>query len=74
MQRMDAAISKEENCFGVGICIRDEHVLKAKTYLFKGIPSPAEAESMALLQAIFNGYLTWLIKRLFSKGIVRWLL
>ncbi|KAL6513680.1 hypothetical protein OROHE_019540 [Orobanche hederae] len=51
---LDAAIFREENKFGGGICVRDENgaFRGAKTMWFYGSPSPREAEATVLLQAL----------------------
>ncbi|KAH1069287.1 hypothetical protein GYH30_006765 [Glycine max] len=37
---VDAALCNHQQCFGVGMCIREEHgqFIKAKTVLHRGIP------------------------------------
>ena len=51
---VDAALFKEQNCFGVGMCLRDSrgHFMKAKTRRFHGVPLPYEAEACGLKEAI----------------------
>lgn len=52
---IDAAIFKQQQIFGAGICIREGHgrFLKAKTTWQHGqLPDPAEAEAWSLLQAL----------------------
>jgi hypothetical protein len=42
---VDAAIFKEQGCYGVGMCLRDVNgkFIVAKTAWFYGIPQPQEA-------------------------------
>lgn len=51
---VDAALFKEHNCFGVGMCLRDSrgHFMKVKTTTFYGVPLPYEAEACGLKEAI----------------------
>ncbi|GAU28961.1 hypothetical protein TSUD_153770 [Trifolium subterraneum] len=51
---VDAAIFKEQNCFGAGMCIRDHsgNFIRAQTTWTYGNPQPHEAEAWRLKAAI----------------------
>jgi hypothetical protein len=51
---VDAAIFKDQGCYGVGMCLRDEngHFIAAKTAWFHGLAQPQEAEARGLKEAI----------------------
>jgi hypothetical protein len=51
---VDAALFKENHCFGVGMCIRDYrgHFVKANTAWFDGVPTLMEAEAWGIKEAI----------------------
>ncbi|KAH1069039.1 hypothetical protein HKD37_03G007122 [Glycine soja] len=50
----DAIIFKDQNVFGIGMCLRDDNgtFIKAKTKHYQGTPQPQEAEVYALHQAL----------------------
>lgn len=50
----DVAIFKEENTFGIGLCLRgaDGTFVKAYSEFHQGIPRPEEAEAFALHKAL----------------------
>ncbi|KAK2404967.1 hypothetical protein QL285_054266 [Trifolium repens] len=52
---VDAAIFKEQNCYGAGMCIRDDkgNFIRAQTLWSYGNPLPHEAEAWGLKAAIF---------------------
>lgn len=51
---LDAVIFKEENAFGISLCLRDAQgtFIKAFSEVHQGIPKPEEAEAVALYRAI----------------------
>ncbi|CAJ2632610.1 unnamed protein product [Trifolium pratense] len=51
---VDAAIFKDRNCYGAGMCIRDDHgnFIRAQTMWRKGGPLPHEAEAWSLKEAL----------------------
>jgi ribonuclease HI len=51
---VDAAIFKEQGCYGVGMCLREDRgeFIRAKTSWYKGLPQPKEAEARGLKEAI----------------------
>ena len=51
---VDATLFKDQNRFGVGICLRgdEENFIKAKTFFNNGIPNPRTTKTWELLQAM----------------------
>lgn len=54
---IDAALFRDQQCFGIGICIRNAqgHSVKSLTKRFEYFPTPLEAEALGLREGI-----TWL--------------